>query len=79
MKNFVVKYGSFVVNIVAFFTLLGVVISSVTIMMNQGIWAGLVSLWAGIVAFVVAFFMIYLVMAANEHLAHICEKLDNRM
>ena len=78
MRNFVVKYGSFVVNIVAFFTLIGIIISAVAVMMNQGLWAGLVSLWAGIVGFIVAFFTIYLVMSINEHLAHICDKLNNR-
>lgn len=71
MKKFVVKYGSVVVNIIAILTFIGVVISGVTVVMNQGIWAGLLSLWAGIVGFVLAFFMIYLVMSINENLANL--------
>ena len=78
MRNFVVKYGSVVVNIVAFFTLIGIVISAIAVVMNQGLWAGILSLWAGIVGFIVAFFTIYLVMSINEHLAHLCEKLTNK-
>ncbi len=78
MKNFVVKYGSVVVNIIAFLTFAGVIISGVTVMMNQGLWAGLISLWAGIVGFVLAFFMIYLVMSINEHLADICRNYSNK-
>ncbi len=76
MKNFVVKYGGFIVNIVAFFTLIGVVVSSFMVMMNQGLWAGILSLWGGIVAFVIAFFMIYLVMSINDNLKHMNEKMN---
>lgn len=78
MRNFVVKYGSVVVNIIAFFTFIGIIISSIAVMMNQGLWAGLVSLWAGIVGFVLAFFMIYLVMSINEHLSNLCEHYGNK-
>lgn len=78
MKNFVVKYGGFIVNIVAFFTLIGVVISGVMVMLNQGLWAGILSLWGGIVAFVVAFFMIYLVMSINDNLAEMNNKISGR-
>ena len=78
MRNFVVKYGSIVVNIVALVTFIGIIVSAVAVMMSQGIWAGLLSLWAGITGFIVAFFMIYLVMSINEHLSNICEKLNNR-
>lgn len=78
MKNFVVKYGGFIVNIVAFFTLIGVFISGVMVMMNQGLLAGIISLWGGIVAFVVAFFMIYLVMSINDNLADLNDKLSGK-
>lgn len=78
MKNFVVKYGGFIVNIVAFFTLIGVLISGVMVMINQGIWAGLLSLWGGIVAFVIAFFMIYLVMSINDNLKSLNEKINSK-
>lgn len=78
MRNFVVKYGGFIVNIVAFFTLIGVVVSGFMVMINQGFWAGVLSLWGGIVAFIVAFFMIYLVMSINDHLKSINERLNNK-
>lgn len=77
MKNFVVKYGGFIVNIVAFFTLIGVFASSVMVMMNQGFWAGIISLWGGIVAFVVAFFMIFLVISINDNISEINKKLNS--
>ncbi len=76
MKNFVVKYGGFIVNIVAFFTLIGVFVSAFMVMMNQGLWAGFISLWGGIVAFVIAFFMIYLVMSINDNLKNINDKMN---
>ena len=79
MKKFVVKYGGYIVNIIAFLTLIGVIVSSISVMMNQGFWAGLISLWAGIVGFVIAFFMIFLVMSVNEHLAEICEKICGKI
>ena len=79
MKNFVVKYGGFIVNIVAFITLIGVVISGIIVMMNQGFWAGILSWWGGITAFIVAFFMIYLVMSINDNLADINDKISGRM
>lgn len=78
MKNFVVKYGGFIVNIVAFFTLIGVLISGVMVMMNQGLWAGLLSLWGGIVAFVIAFFMIYLVMSINDNISEMNNRANNK-
>ncbi|MBQ4123212.1 hypothetical protein IJD44_05775 [bacterium] len=78
MKNFVVKYGGFIVNIVAFFTLIGVLFSGIMVMMNQGMWAGLLSLWGGIVAFVVAFFMIYLVMSINDNLREMNSKTNSK-
>ena len=47
-------------------------------MMNQGLMAGIISLWGGIVAFVVAFFMIYLVMSINDNLADLNDKLSGK-
>ena len=78
MKNFVIKYGSVVVNIVAIMTFIGLLISSVGIIMNQGIGAGLVSLWAGITGFVAVFFMIYIAMSINDHLYNIQQNYSNK-
>lgn len=68
MKKIVVKFGSVIVNIVAFLTIIGIIVSSIMVMMNQGLWAGLVSLWGGIVGFIAVFFTIYLVMSINDNL-----------
>ncbi len=68
MKKLVVNFGSIIVNIVAFITIIGIIASSVMVMINQGFWAGLVSLWGGIVGFIAVFFTIYLVMSINDNL-----------
>ena len=78
MRNFVVKYGSIVVNILAIITLIALCISTVTVIMAQGFWAGLGVLWAGIVSFVFVFFTIYLIMSINEHLENIENRSSNR-
>ena len=68
MKNFVVKFGGFVVDIMAIITLIGLIISTVTVTIAQGLWAGLGVLWAGLVSFIFVFFLIYLVMSINDKL-----------
>lgn len=69
MKNFVVKFGGFIVNIMAFITLIGLIISTVIMISEQGVWAGLGVLWAGLVSFIFVFFLIYLVMSINDKLS----------
>lgn len=69
MKNFVIKFGGFFVDLMAIITLIGLIISTVRVMMYQGIWAGLGTLWAGLVSFIFIFFLIYLVMSINEKLS----------
>lgn len=68
MKNFVVKFGGFIVDIVAIVTLIGLIISTVKVIGAQGLWAGLGVLWAGLVSFVFVFFLIYLVISINDKL-----------
>ena len=68
MRNFVVKFGGFLVDIMAIVTLVGLIISTVRVMSAQGIWAGLGVLWAGLVSFIFVFFLIYLIMSINEKL-----------
>ena len=68
MKNFVVKFGSILVDIMAIVTIVGLIISTIKVMSFQGIWAGLGVLWAGLVSFIFIFFLIYLVMSINDKL-----------
>lgn len=75
MKNFVVRYGTIVVNITAFLTLIGLAISTYTVFTSQGLWGALTSLWLGIVSFVFVFFHIYLEISINENLREIREKM----
>lgn len=69
MKNFVVNFGGVIVDIMAIITLIGLIISTVKVIMLQGLWAGLGVMWAGLVSFVFVFFMIYLVMSINDKLS----------
>lgn len=69
MRNFIVKSGGFFVDLMAIVTLVGLIVSTVKVMMTQGIWAGLGVLWAGLVSFIFVFFLIYLVMSINEKLS----------
>ena len=69
MRNFVVKFGGFIVDIMAIVTIIGLIISTVKVMGTQGLWAGLGVLWAGLVSFIFVFFLIYLLMSINSHLA----------
>ncbi len=69
MKNFVVKFGGFVVDIMAIITIIGLIISTVRVIASQGLWAGLGVLWAGLVSFIFVFFLIYLVMSINDKLS----------
>ena len=69
MKNFVVKFGGFIVDIMAIVTLAGLIISTIKVIGAQGLWAGLGVLWAGLVSFVFVFFVIYLVMSINDKLS----------
>lgn len=71
MKNFVVKFGTIIVDIMAILTLIGLIISSIMMIGSQGLWAGLGVLWAGFVSFIFVFFLIYLVMSINDHLANV--------
>lgn len=78
MKNFVVNFGGIFVDIMAIVTLIGLVISTVKVMMAQGIWAGLGILWTGLVSFIFVFFLIYLVMSINDKLYGKDETIHNR-
>ena len=69
MRNFIVKSGGFFVDLMAIVTLVGLIVSTVKVMMAQGIWAGLGVLWAGLVSFIFVFFLIYFVMSINEKLS----------
>ncbi len=71
MKNFVVKFGRYIVDIMAILTLIGLVISTIMVIGAQGLWAGLGVLWAGLVSFIFVFFLIYLVMSINDHLSNV--------
>ena len=68
MKNFIVKFGGIFVDIMAIVTIIGLIISTITITVAQGIWAGLGVLWAGLISFIFVFYLIYLVMSINEKL-----------
>ena len=69
MKNFVVKFGGFVVDIMAIITIIGIIISTVKVIGTQGLIAGLGVLWAGLVSFIFVFFLIYLLMSINSKLS----------
>jgi len=71
MRNFVVKFGSFIVNIMAIVTIVALIISTVKVFMYQGLWSGLGVLWAGLVSFIFVFFSIYLLMSINMKLTNI--------
>ena len=78
MKNFVVKFGGFIVDIMAILTLIGLIISTVKVIGAQGLWAGLGVLWAGLVSFIFIFFLIYLVMSINDKLTNVDIDIRNR-
>ena len=69
MRNFVVKFGGFMVDIMAIVTIIGLIISTIKVMGMQGLWAGLGVLWAGLVSFIFVFFIIYLLMSINSKLS----------
>ena len=52
MRNFVVKFGGFMVDIMAIVTIIGLIISTIKVIGMQGLWAGLGVLWAGLVSFI---------------------------
>ena len=56
MKNFVVRFGGVIVDIMAFLTIIGLIISTIKVIGAQGLWAGLGVLWAGLVSFIFVFF-----------------------
>jgi len=78
MKNLVVNFGGFIVDIIAFLTLVGLVISTIKIIGAQGLWAGLGVLWGGLVSFVFVFFLIYLVMSINDKLTKVDNDIQNK-
>ena len=78
MKNFVVKFGGFIVDIMAILTIIGLIISTVKVIGAQGLWAGLGVLWAGLVSFIFVFFLIYLVMSINDKLTNVDIDIRNR-
>ena len=69
MRNFVIKFGGFIVDIMAIVTIIGLIISTIRVIGSQGLWAGLGVLWAGLVSFIFVFFLIYLVMSINNKLS----------
>ena len=75
MKNFVVKFGGIFVDIMAIVTIIGLIISTIKIILYQGIMAGLGVLWAGLISFIFVFYLLYLVMSINEKLG---DRYSNR-
>ncbi len=78
MRNFVVKFGGIIVDIMAIITVVGLAISTIKVIGAQGLWAGLGVLWAGIVSFIFVFFLIYLIMSINEKLSYLDEENHSR-
>ena len=76
MRNFVVNFGGFIVNIMAIITMVGLAISTFKVISTQGLWAGLGVLWAGLVSFIFVFFLMYLLMSINNKLSNMenCNK-----
>lgn len=75
MKNFVVNFGGVIVDIMAFLTIIGLIISTIKVIAAQGLWAGLGVLWAGLVSFIFVFFSIYLLISINDKLSG--KNIDN--
>jgi hypothetical protein len=69
MKNFVVKFGGVVVDLMAILTLIGLIVSTIKVIGTQGLWAGLGVFWAGLVSFIFVFFTIYLLISINDKLS----------
>lgn len=69
MKNLVIKFGGVIVDIMAFLTIIGLIISTIKVIGTQGLWAGLGVLWAGLVSFIFVFFSIYLLISINDKLS----------
>ena len=69
MKNFVVKFGGVIVDIMAILTIIGLIISTIKVIGAQGLWAGLGVLWGGLVSFIFIFFSIYLLISINDKLS----------
>ena len=76
MRNFVVNFGGFIVNIMAIITMVGLAISTFKVISTQGLWAGLGVLWAGLVSFIFVFFLMYLLRSINNKLSNMenCNK-----
>ena len=53
----------------AILTIIGLIVSTIRVIGAQGFWAGLGVFWAGLVSFVFAFFLMYLVMSINAKLS----------
>ena len=70
MKNFVVKFGGVVVDIMAILTIIGLILSTIKVIGTQGLWAGLGVLWGGLVSFIFIFFSIYLLISINDKLSN---------
>jgi len=68
MRNFIVNFGGIFVDIMAIVTIIGLIISTIKVIMAQGVWAGLGVLWAGLISFIFVFYLIYLVMSINNKL-----------
>ena len=68
MRNFVINFGSVIVDIMAVITIIGLILSTIRVIQYQGWWAGLGVLWAGLVSFIFVFFLIYLIMSINSKL-----------
>ena len=58
IKDNIVKFGGVIVDIMAILTLISLCISTFKVTVNQGWWAGLGFLWAGLVSFVFVFFIL---------------------
>jgi len=78
MRNFVINFGGFIVDIMAIVTIIGLIVSTIRVIATQGLWAGLGVLWAGLVSFVFIFFLIYLVMSINNKLSDTEHHLNDR-
>ena len=70
MRNFVVKFGGILVDIMAIVTVIGLIISTIKVLSYQGLWAALGVLWAGLVSFIFVFFITYLLISINDKLSN---------
>ena len=77
MKDFITEFGRGLIDLIAIIVLFGIIIFAMSTLINNGFWACITILLVGLIAFVLSFYLLYLLIDIKDNTRDISNLLKN--